>query len=452
MQSIDFLGAAGGEVTGSSYLVTATDGGQVLVDFGMFQGKADILSRNHELLTFNPSDLQAVFVTHAHLDHCGRLPLLYYGNFHAKIYMTAPTKAFVELILMDSARIGEKDTVNGPLYTKDVVKKILRQIQVVSYDKEVRTSSFRATFTDAGHILGSASILVTDTSSEKPDSVVFSGDLGNTPQAIVKPTTYIAQADYVVMESTYGGSTHPQDDPFLSIMEEINRVEESGGVLLIPAFALERTQELLHIINHLKADGKIKAETPIYLDSPMAIEATLTYLQNTQLYNEEMLSHESIPFNFEGIVITSDSRDSIKIHNAPNPKVIIAGSGMMSGGRIMHHAYNYLSQESTRLLLVGYQAEETLGYQIQEGAKDVIIDGTHITVRAHIRVVKTLSSHADQPRLLTWLSHINGVKKVFLTHGEDEQQHALKQTIINELQLPDTIIPTHLEHITLSNE
>jgi metallo-beta-lactamase family protein len=443
MKQIEFLGASGDEVTGSCYVITADDGGQVMVDFGMFQGKKEIVAKNYDLLAFHPPNIQAVFLTHGHLDHCGRLPLLVFGGFTGKIYMTAPTRAFVELILLDSARIAENDVTKQPLYTTEEVYKILKMIEIVDYEKEVVVGNFRAKFIDAGHILGSSSIELTDTSGDTPKSIVFSGDLGNTPQDIVRPTQYIDEAHIVVMESTYGDSAHPEEDAKKIVQEEINAVEANNGVLLIPAFALERTQELLHIIHHLKKDGKVKAETPVFLDSPMGIEATAVYMDFKEYYNEEIKAHTDIPFNFGNLMITDMARESRRIIEEPAPKIIIAGSGMMSGGRIMHHAANYLDKPTTRILFVGYQAEETMGREILEGAKHVVIDKRQIQVKANIREIKILSSHADQPRLLTWLGHIKGVETVFLTHGEKEQRIALAAKIKDTLKIQHIELPAY---------
>jgi metallo-beta-lactamase family protein len=448
MNKIEFLGAAGGEVTGSCYLLTAEDTSQILVDFGMFQGDEELVAKNYELLSFNPADLEAVFITHGHLDHCGRLPLLMYRGFKGKIYMTAPTKEFVEIILNDSAKIAAKDLTKEALYTSVEVQKTLAAIEIVQYDTEVHLKSFTAVFRDAGHILGSSSIEITDISSENKDKIVFSGDLGNTPEDIVKPTQYIASADYVVMESTYGDSLHPDENAAQIIQEEINAIESSGGVLMIPAFAIERTQEILHIIHHLKADGKVRADTTVYVDSPMGAKATAVYLDHEEFCNEEFKSHKDIPFNFNGIFVTEDFRDSKDILKDTNPKVIVSGSGMMSGGRILHHAVNYLPFPSTRVLFVGYQAEETLGRQILNGARHVTIEKVGVKVNAKIREIKVLSSHADQPRLIKWLEHIKGVKKVFLTHGERKQQEVLAEKIKTDLHIQDILIPGYQEEYT----
>ncbi len=441
MKSIEFVGGVNGEVTGSCYLLTSSELEQILVDFGMFQGSDKSEERNYLPLPFSPSGLKAVFLTHAHLDHCGRLPLLVFGGFKGKIYMTEATRALVEIILNDAAHVAEKDNPKHPIYTTEEVWKTMNMIQTVSYDEEVIVGSFKATFRDAGHILGSSSIEIIDSTKENNNKIIFSGDLGNTPQSIVKPTEYSDSADFVVMESTYGDSSHPDEDPDEIVQREINAVEESGGTLLIPAFSIERTQELLHIIHHLKKDKKVKADTPVFLDSPMGINATQAYLDFKDYYNDEIKSHTDIPFNFEGLVITDDVRDSKDIIKSPGPKVIIAGSGMMSGGRIMQHAANYLPLATTRILFVGYQAEETIGRQILEGAQNVVINKISIPIRAKVSEIKTLSSHADQPKLITWLQHIKGVKKVFLTHGEIHQQEALRERIGKELGITDIILP-----------
>jgi len=355
--------------------------------------------------------------------------------------MTKATRALVEIILNDAAHVAKINNPKQPIYSSDEVSKTINMIEIINYDEDIVIGDFKATFKDAGHILGSSSIEITDMSTKNSSKVVFSGDLGNTPQSIVKPTEYITTADYVVMESTYGNADHPQENPDEIIQNEINAVEKSGGTLLIPAFSIERTQELLHILNHLKKDGKVEAFTPVFLDSPMAINATQAYLDFKEFYNDEIRGHKDIPFNFEGLVITDDVRDSKDIIKAPGPKVIIAGSGMMSGGRIMKHAETYLPLPTTRVLFVGYQAEETIGRKILEGAQNVVINKVQVHIRAHISEIKTLSSHADQSKLLVWLGHIKGVKKVFLTHGELPQQEALQEKIKDQLKITDIIIP-----------
>lgn len=451
MKKIKFLGAAG-EVTGSSYLVTGNDDSKILIDFGMFQGPPEVSDLNYKQLAFKPADLKGVFLTHAHLDHCGRLPLLVSGGYFGKIYMTAPTRALIEVVLRDAAKVSGEDRGREALYTIEEVEKVLNMTEVVAYDKPFQIGTFSITFKDAGHILGSASIEIIDTGSAEKEKIVFSGDLGNSPEDIVKPTEYIDTADIVVMETTYGNAAHPKEDSTAILQEEINSIESNGGVLLIPAFSLERTQELLHKIHHLKKDGKIKADTPVFLDSPMGIHATTIFKAFTTFYNDELQRHTDDPFNFEGLVITEEARDSMDIIRAMPPKIIIAGSGMMTGGRILHHALNYLPQNTTRILFVGYQAEETLGRTILSGIKNVKIGDKQIHVRARIREITSMSSHADQPKLFTWLEHIKGVSRVFLTHGEEKQRQMFLQLVLHDLGIKKVILPQNgEEHVLTDN-
>lgn len=446
MKSITFLGSAG-EVTGSSYLVTADDDSQILIDLGLFQGGPELTSQNSKPLGFKTARLKGVFLTHAHLDHCGRLPLLVYAGYFGKIYMTAPTRALVDLVLHDAAKISE-EAFAQPLYSIDEVEKTLNMIEVIDLDTPLQLGSLTVTFKDAGHILGSVSIEIVDMYSIQRQKIVFSGDLGNSPEDIVKPTHYIDDADIVVMETTYGDSSHPVENPSQIIREEINAVESNPGVLLIPAFSLERTQELLHRIHHLKKEGKVKPDTPVFLDSPMGIHATEIFKAFRNFYNQELQSHTDDPFSFEGLVVTEEARDSREIIRAMEPKVIIAGSGMMTGGRILHHAANYLSQKTTRILFVGYQAEETLGNAIISGKTHVSIYDKSIPVRSHIREIASMSSHADRPKLLTWLRHIQNVSHVFLTHGDTLQRQSFAQEV-NSLGL-SVSLPLNGEEHSLS--
>lgn len=438
MRSIKFLGASG-DVTGSAYLLTGSDGSHVMIDFGLFQGGKSLSDLNYQPLLFDPKQLKAIFLTHAHLDHCGRLPLLVFNGYFGKIYMTEPTAALVAVVLQDAAKVGEQDLKHPSLYGLDEVQKVLDMIVVVQYDKPVEIAGFAVTFKDAGHILGSASIQLTDLGDKK--SIVFSGDLGNSPEDIVRPTEHFDQSDFVVMESTYGDTTHPNEDVSGIIGEEISLVTKNGGVLLIPAFSLERTQELLHRIYHLKKDGKVSEHTPVFLDSPMGIQATDIFKDFRTFYNQELQSHTDDPFSFPGLIVTESARDSRDIIKAMNPKVIIAGSGMMSGGRILHHAKQYLNRETTRILFVGYQAEDTLGRKILDGANSVWIDDMHVRVLAKVREIKSMSSHADQPKLIDWLSQIKQVSQVILTHGEEEKRHVLASVIIQKLQLHNVLLP-----------
>ncbi len=440
---IKFLGAAG-TVTGSCYLLTAASGESILIDCGFFQGKEDLENLNYPPLACDCSRISGMVLTHAHLDHCGRVPTLLPQKFTRDIWMTAPTRDLTELSLLDSAKINKEDRADSPLYDKEQVLSVVGSFITVDYEKSFSIGSFKIGLRNAGHILGSASIEINDQSAGNPgNKIVFSGDLGNSPEDLIAPTETIDSADYVVMESTYGDSTHPTEDPSDVIQSEINTIEKSGGVLLIPAFSIERSQELLHRIAHLKSAGRILQHTPVYFDSPMGEKATEIFENYHQYYNGELKKDFQMgdPFHFPGVNYVENKKDSQIIDEAQGPKVIIAGSGMMTGGRILNHALHFLPMSSTRLLIVGYQAEETLGKIILTGQKQVVIEGKSIEIRASVNQTQAMSSHADQPRLLSWLKKIRGVKKVFLTHGEDGPRKVLAEKIRQDLQINDITLP-----------
>jgi metallo-beta-lactamase family protein len=416
MRSISFHGAAG-MVTGSCFLVVE-DQTRLLVDCGMFQGDERTENLNQDYLGFDPSAVDGVILTHAHLDHCGRLPLLIKGGFTSPIFMTAATRDLVELALYDAAHIQSKDKEN-PLYTDVEVTQTLDLVRVVNYHEPFDINQITAEFYDAGHILGSASVVL---GGKGVETMVFSGDLGNSPQALIKPTEYIEGVHQtVVMETTYGDRNHREEDALGILADEVKAIGMTGGALLIPTFSLERTQEILHLFDHLKRNGAVDTQLPIFLDSPMAIRATDVFRRFSRLYNTELSTHTRTddPFEFPGLKMTLRSSESRKIWREYGPKVIIAGSGMMTGGRILAHAKRYLSQPSTRLLFVGYQGNATLGRNIQEGIRRVMIDDTLIPVKATVTSTVALSSHAGQSQLLEWFRTIREVEKLILVHGEE---------------------------------
>lgn len=438
------MGAAG-TVTGSCYALTSQAGDSILIDCGMFQGSPELDELNFQPFQFAIENLQGAVLTHAHLDHCGRLPLLLKHGFHQPIYMTAPTLDIASISLADSAKIHasaqEEDKV---LYEQKEVDAILERAKVVAYHQTFSLGSFTITMRDAGHILGSASLEIIDTSATSQlRKIIFSGDLGNTPQSLIQPTEYFPSADTVVMESTYGDRTHALEDAQTMLEKEVRLIEQSGGVLLIPAFSIERSQELLHAFHHLKLDKKISAVMPVFFDGPMATKVNEVFHQYPNLLNDEfrpeILAESGL--TFPGLQVVRKPDESHQIQEVTGPKVIIAGSGMMTGGRILQHAANYLPQPSTRLLFVGYQGENTLGRQILDGQKHVTINNRSITINATISKMSALSSHADQPRLLTWLSKIQGVQKVFLTHGEDGPRTQLAGRIQQKLQIANIALP-----------
>jgi metallo-beta-lactamase family protein len=435
---IKFLGACG-TVTGSSYMLTSGSGKSILIDLGMFQGLPEIDKLNYEPFNYDCSELVGAILTHAHLDHCGRLPILLSHGFTGNIWMTPATRDLTELSLLDSAKIAKGDK-NPILYDTQLAVNTISQFKTINYDTSLMLGDFTIFLRDAGHILGSASLEITDNQANSSfKKIVFSGDLGNTPEDLLQTTEFIDSSDLVVMESTYGDRLHPATDPKDTLISEIHHIENSGGTLLIPAFSLDRTQEILHLLLHLKQDRLIKPETPVFLDSPMAVKATDIYLKYPNLYNSHVQADLKTgnPFDFPGLAIINKRNESESIHKHAGPKVIIAGSGMMNGGRIIGHAKHYLPMNTTRLLIVGYQGEATLGREILEGAKTVTLDNSTIQIKASVNSIQSMSSHADQKQLIEWLRHIKGVKKVFITHGEEMPRMVLSQKINTELGISD---------------
>ncbi len=447
MSNLTFFGASS-TVTGSCSLLES-GGSSVVIDLGLFQEDEKTEQENKSELPFDARSIEAVLITHAHLDHCGRLPLLAKQGFAGNIYMTKATKDIVEISLNDSAKIAERKEEEEqiePIYTIEDVDVVMEMIKTVEYREPFKIADFEVIFRDAGHILGSASIEV-----HCPDgkTVVFSGDLGNTPEDIVKPTELISKAEIVVMESTYGGRNHTQEDIYALLQHEINEVEQTNGTLIIPAFSIERTQEVIHRIGHLVQQKKINASTPIFVDSPMAIAVTEIFKKYPNLYNDE-LAQDVEPFEYKSLISTPTSQKSKEILHTEGPKVIIAGSGMMNGGRVHFHLKNYISKHNTRLLIVGYQAEGTLGRQLEEGARQIPLFDEEVQVNATITKIESMSSHADEPKLLNWLKHIEGVETVFLVHGEDEKRRALQDKIMRDIPTVKTHLPVKGETVTIS--
>ncbi len=410
---------AAGMVTGSCHIFTPSNGNEYMVDFGMFQGLDKIQALNRAKLRFNPRDIKHVFLTHAHLDHCGRLPLLAKKGFTGNVYCTEATRELIEVVLYDSAKIARIDDDVDPIYNDTDVSALLSLIKIIEYEKEFSVDNLKVTYKDTGHLLGSAFIEITDLGND--ERIVFSGDLGNVPPLLLQETKKPSSSVFVVMESTYGDKNHPDDDAMWLLQKEINLTEEKRSTLLIPAFSLERTQGILYMIKILKREGRVKANLPVFLDSPMAITATLVYKQYKNLFNEKV-QHEfsqGDAFDFPGLRITRKS-GARKINQIKGAKVIVAGSGMMSGGRIVGHAAKFLTDPKNRLLIVGYQGEETLGREILEGARSVEIYSKRVQIRSNVTQIRNMSAHADQTMLLSWLDRIEGATDVVLIHGDDD--------------------------------
>ena len=444
-----FYGGAG-SVTGSNYMVESGNT-RILVDCGMAQGSDFAEKENFEDFAYAVSSVQAIFVTHAHIDHTGKLPKIVKDGFKGKIYSTPPTKDFAELLLIDSEHVlqEESDRTGLPdLYETEDVEAAMAIWETVPYHKPVQVGNFKITFYDAGHILGSATIKI----EAEGKSIMFSGDLGNYPAPIIHNTEHLPEVDYCVIESTYGARVHEdtskREGELEDVMEDIAR---KGGVLMIPAFAMERTQELLYHFHELISQGRVP-EIPIFIDSPLAIKLTAVYKKYESYFNPETFklvkSGEDI-LNFPGLRMTLTVEQSKEINDVPAPKIIMAGSGMSNGGRIRHHERRYLPDPKSIILFVGYQATGTLGRAILEGAKVVRLFGEEVPVRCEIRTITAYSAHADQPRLLEWLKPRSGMlKKVFVVQGEEGSSEILAAKVKEELSV-DSYVPQKAEEIVI---
>lgn len=446
---LTFHGAAK-EVTGSNHLLeVGTE--KVLIDCGMFQGSRFADEKNYAPFPYDCTRINTLILTHAHLDHCGRIPKLIKEGFTGKIYSTAPTAALCEIILLDSAHLMVKEAEREnrqPLFTADDVAEVLSRFETINYNERVTIGpdlSFR--LRDAGHILGSAFVEI----NTEGKTILFTGDLGNSPAPIIGKLDQTMGCDILISESTYGNRIHEDvAKREQQLRDIIKQTVEQNGVLLIPAFALERTQELLHALDHLIISGEIPSINVI-LDSPLAIKATNIFQEYHKFFNhhaEEHFKHDNF-FHFKNLTTTISHEESEGIITIPAPKIIIAGAGMMNGGRILHHAVNYLPNPNTTLLIVGYQAANTLGRRLLEGERKVKIYGQDVKVNARIFAIGSYSAHADQKQILEWLSGMQYFpKKIFLVHGEEASEDGLSKAITDKFDT-EVIEPEWKQSFTL---
>ena len=475
---ITFLGATR-TVTGSNFLVEGA-GKKFLVDCGMWQGKAEQEMENSQEFEFNPSEIDFMLLTHAHIDHSGRIPKLYNESFRNKVYAHKATCDLCTLMLPDSGHIQETEVEwknkkrkrKGeepiePIYTAEDAVRCLEIFEPVQYDQIIEiTPEIHVRFNDAGHMLGSSIIEVWVKEGEKVTKTVFTGDIGNNDIPLLSPPTMIEDTDFLVMESTYGSRLHMRNDEKAQIfLDVVSETLDNGGTVVIPSFAVGRTQEILYEINKLKDEYgddeefrrkyKTIMKAPVYVDSPLAISATEVFRENTEIFDEETkeeIMRGDNPLEFPGLKFTKTADESKALNEDQTPSIIISASGMCEVGRIKHHLKHNLWNPKSTILFVGYQAPGTLGYSIVNGAKTVKIFGEEIAVNARIEYIEGYSGHADQELLMNCIySYIKKPKHIFLVHGEPESQDVLADKIEEETKIGVTI-PEFGETYELSDE
>jgi len=451
---------AAGEVTGSKHVLTV-DGARCLVDCGAFQGKREATDKKNRALVSDPESIASVILTHAHYDHCGLLPLLSKRGYRGNIYATPATRDLAGVVMMDSAAIQARDAEYlakqaarkgeaftwKPLYDEDDVIAATGQFVTVSYNRPMPIGDgMKVELFDAGHILGSAIAYVhARDRSGREVAIAFTGDLGRKGKPIIRDPSPIPPADYIVLESTYGDRLHESSDDALSkLADAVNRTVSRGGKIVIPAFAIERTQELIFYF-HVLADKGLIPEVPIWVDSPMAINATSIFQVHPECYDREtheaFIKHHENPFGFNSLHFSSSVEDSKRLNDYRGPAVIISADGMCEAGRIQHHLIHTISESANTLLIVGYMAANTLGRRLRDREGEVRIHGDIYKVRAEIEEINAFSAHADYQEAWDWLSGLDleRLKKVFLVHGEAAglagMQSFLRKKGIKEVQI-----------------
>ena len=462
MATLTFLGATG-TVTGSKYLLEA-QGERLMIDCGLFQGEKELRLRNWNPLPVPPASINWLVLTHAHLDHIGYIPRLIKDGFHGEVLASSPTVELARLVLPDSGHLQEEDAEYAnfkgfsrhkpalPLYTYDEAVASLEKFRAVDASKPLELSPhFTLRFHRAGHILGARMIEVTVRDNGTTRKVLFSGDLGRFPQLILYEPEVPDGVDYLLVESTYGDRLHPQDDYRTRLAQIVEATAGRGGTLVIPSFAVGRTQELLYLFRELMEQGKMHS-IPIHVDSPMGIDVTDIYMRHKEEHDLETLALEARgikPFSFPEVHFDRTREQSVALNEAHFPMAIISASGMATGGRVLHHLERCLPDHRNTVLFVGFQGVGTRGQIIKSGAAFVKMHGREVRIRARIESMENLSAHADYGEILGWLGQFRKPPgKTFLVHGEPKSAEALKEKVTEKLRW-NVSVPKYLERVTL---
>ncbi len=461
-----FLGAAE-SVTGSRHLIEFNHS-KVLIDCGLYQERT-LRSRNWEDFGFEPADLDAVLLTHAHLDHCGLLPKLVKEGFKGKVFCTPATAEIAKIVIADSAKIQEEDAEYKtkrhkrakytpprpvePLYTIEDAEACIPMFSPVEYEQPLRVADdVEASFYEAGHIFGSSIIKVTVKFDGQSRTILFTGDLGRIGKPILKDPAIFEEADYVFVESTYGDRVHTSvEDTKEQLCDAVNKTYAAGGNIIVPSFSIERAQEVMYYMNELLMEDRVP-NIMTFLDSPMAVRVTEVFKKHPELYDAEMtalMSQNESPFTYPGLKLVQSTRESKSINHIKGTIMVIAGSGMCTGGRVKHHLVNNIARPESAVLFVGYQAVGTLGRTIVDSMPNdqVRILGEHFPVKANIVQVHGFSAHADKVEILTWLKHLKTPpRKVFIVHGEKESAHSFKDYLTEETGW-DIMVPKYQDTV-----
>jgi len=434
---LSFHGATG-EVTGACYLLETKES-KILIDCGLFQGSRECEELNYESFRFDPSTIELLIVSHGHLDHIGRIPKLIAHGFRGKILSTAPTRDLAELILEDAFNLHKREG-ERPLYSRADLEKTFQHWEVISYATQIHHNDIEFTLHDAGHIIGSAVIEI----KSEGKKILYTGDLGNMPSTLLPPPPLFKNANYLIIESTYGNRKHESpEERVLKLERAVEDVAARSGTLMIPSFATERTQDILFLLNEMLHEKRIP-EIPVFVDSPLAIKITGVFEKYVSFYKEEVKNlyreHPNL-FRFKKLRLTESVEESKAINNVRPPKVIVAGSGMLSGGRILHHAKRYLSDPHSILLIIGFQAAGSLGRRLIEGERIVKIHGEEVAVQAEIRKINGFSAHADNQQLYAFVENLHeALVRIFIVHGEEAQALHFASEIQDRLGTP-AIVP-----------
>lgn len=450
---LTFLGATG-TVTGSKYFLKAADK-RILIDCGLFQGLKQLRLKNWAALPVNPKEIDYVVLTHAHIDHSGYLPLLVKNGFSGKVYCSEATSDLCEVLLLDAAHLQEEEARYAnksgfskhnpalPLYTQEDAQNALALLTPVAFEQVVDLGSgVSFKLSPSGHILGSAFVRIQD----EKTSILFSGDIGRPHDVLMKAPARIKQADYLVLESTYGNRLHEKIDPQIKLAEILNRTIKRKGVVVIPVFAVGRAQELLYYIHLLKSSGAIPSNIPVYLNSPMAVDATAIF---NHFRGEHRLNPEQSHALCHTAHMVNGIEESKRLNESKGPMIILSASGMATGGRVVHHLKAFAPDSKNTLLFVGFQASGTRGAAMLAGVESIKIHGEYVPVRAQVEYLPNLSAHADYAEIIEWLGGFeHAPKRTYITHGEPEAADAMRLHVEEQLKWR-VVVPEYLETVTL---